>query len=70
MAKTGFFHHIGTLLLFIACILLLITTLSAPIVPGGGLLKVKLTNKTTTGTHSEIHFGTFGTCTTHIAGSK
>jgi hypothetical protein len=70
MAKTGAFHHVGTFLLFLACILLVVTTISAPILPNGGLLKVQLTNKTTTGIYSGVNFGTFGTCVTNIAGSN
>jgi len=56
MAQTGFFHHIGTFLLFAACILLLITTISAPVVNDIALLKVSLTNGST------ASFGTFGYC--------
>lgn len=61
MAKTGFFHHIGTFLLFIATILLLITTISSPLVDHIALMNVKLAN----GTHSHathVTFGTFGYC--------
>ena len=46
MHKTGVFHHLGTFLLFVSAILLLITTISAPVIGDIGILKVMLTNKT------------------------
>jgi hypothetical protein len=61
MAKTGFFHHIGTFLLFVAAILLLITTISAPVIGDIAILKVMLTNKTDI-RNSSVTFGTFGHC--------
>jgi hypothetical protein len=61
MAKTGIFHHVGTFLLFVAAILLLITTISAPVVNDIAILRVTLTNKTDI-RHSSINFGTFGYC--------
>jgi len=61
MAKTGIFHHVGTFLLFVASILLLITTISAPVVGDIAILKVMLTNKTDI-RNSSITFGTFGYC--------
>ncbi|TAQ88099.1 hypothetical protein B7494_g3557 [Chlorociboria aeruginascens] len=56
MAATGFVHHIGTFLLFAATVLLIITTISAPVVNDIALLKVKLQNST------HVSFGTFGYC--------
>jgi len=56
MARTGFFHHIGTFLLFAAAILLLITTISSPVVNSIAILKVDLKNGST------VAFGTFGHC--------
>lgn len=44
MARTGIVHHTGTFLLFAATILLLITSISAPVVNDIGLLKIKLSN--------------------------
>jgi len=61
MAKTGFFHHIGTFLLFVATVLLLITTISSPIVDHIAIMKVKLSNATNDN-DSRISFGTFGFC--------
>jgi hypothetical protein len=61
MAKTGIFHHIGTFLLFVAAILLLVTTISAPVVGDIAILKVMLTNKTDI-RNSSVTFGTFGYC--------
>lgn len=56
MAKTGFFHHIGTFLLFAAAVLLLITTISSPVIKDIAILKVHLSNS------SSVTFGTFGHC--------
>lgn len=66
MAITGFFHHIGTFLLFAATILLIITSISAPVVNDIGLLKVKLSNATNDH-YSEVSFGTFGYCVLNTA---
>jgi len=66
MAKTGIFHHFGTFLLFAAAILLLITTISAPVVNDIGILKVTLTNKSNFH-HSSVRFGTFGYCVLDVA---
>jgi hypothetical protein len=66
MAKTGIFHHVGTFLLFVAAILLLITTISAPVVGDIAILKVTLTNKTDI-RNSSVTFGTFGHCILDVA---
>lgn len=66
MHNTGFFHHIGTFLLFAASILLLITTISAPVVNNIGILKVTLANKTDTH-NSVVSLGTFGYCILDVA---
>jgi hypothetical protein len=66
MAKTGIFHHVGTFLLFVAAILLLITTISAPVVGDIAILKVTLTNKTDI-RNSSVTFGTFGYCILDVA---
>lgn len=57
---TGFFHHIGTFLLFSATVLLIITCISAPVVNDLALLKVDLGNNH----RDKISFGTFGYCET------
>ncbi|KAB5572613.1 SUR7/PalI family-domain-containing protein [Coniochaeta sp. 2T2.1] len=57
MARTGFFHHIGTFLLFAATILLLVTTISSPVVNDIALVKVKYLNS-----RSTVTYGTFGYC--------
>lgn len=57
---TGFFHHVGTFLLFCATIFLLITTISAPVINNIGLLTVNLPDGSDKG--SEVSFGTFGYC--------
>lgn len=61
MARTGFFHHIGTFLLFAGAVLLLITTISAPVVNNISILKVHLSDRSTAG-YSSVTFGTFGYC--------
>jgi hypothetical protein len=66
MAKTGIFHHIGTFLLFVAAILLLITTISAPVIGDIAILKVMLTNKSDL-RNSSVTFGTFGHCVLDVA---
>jgi hypothetical protein len=66
MAKTGIFHHVGTFLLFVAAILLLITTISAPVIGDIAILKVMLTNKSDL-RNSSVTFGTFGHCILDVA---
>ncbi|CZR67713.1 related to palI protein [Phialocephala subalpina] len=66
MAKTGMFHHVGTFLIFAAAILLLITTISAPVINDIAMLKVMLTNKTDI-RNSSVTFGTFGHCVLDVA---
>jgi len=67
MARTGFFHHIGTFLLFAATILLLITCISSPVVNDLAILKVDLGNRASS-YHSTVTFGTFGYCENNING--
>jgi hypothetical protein len=59
--NTSKFHHVGTFLLFAAAILLLITTISAPVIKDIPILKVMLTNFTDI-RNSSVIFGTFGHC--------
>lgn len=59
--KTPVFHHIGTFLLLAAAALLLVTTITAPVVGDLSLLKVTLTNFTNI-RNSSVTFGTFGYC--------
>jgi hypothetical protein len=66
MAVTGFFHHIGTFLLLVATVLLIITSITAPVVNDLGLMKVKLSNATNDH-YSEVSFGTFGYCVLNTA---
>lgn len=49
-------HTIGVILMFAASVLLLITTISAPVINDIGILKVSLDNSST------VNFGTFGYC--------
>ena len=67
MAQTGFFHHIGTFLLFSAAVLLIITCISAPVVNDISILKVELEDGSTRD-HSTVTFGTFGYCQTNVNG--
>jgi hypothetical protein len=69
MAVTGFFHHIGTFLLFAATVLLIITDISAPVVKNIAILKVNLGNQTG-GHHTSVVFGTFGHCILDTAAGK
>jgi hypothetical protein len=66
MAATGFFHHIGTLLLFIALVLLIVTCITAPAVHDLAIMKVVLGNWTGS-EHSTVNFGSFGYCITDEA---
>lgn len=52
----GFFHHLGSFLLLAACILLIITTITAPVIKNLAILRVDLQNGDT------VNFGTFGYC--------
>jgi len=69
MAVTGIIHHVGTFLLFAASILILITTISAPVINDISMLKVTLSNSSTI-RHSSISFGTFGFCVLDVAGKN
>jgi len=66
MAKTGAFHHVGTFLLFAAAVLLLITTISAPVIHDIAIMKVTLTNHSAL-RNSSVTFGTFGHCVLDVA---
>jgi len=61
---TGIFHHIATFLLFVATILLLIPSISSPVVNDLSLLKVSLTNGST------VTFGAWGHCITDAASTS
>jgi len=67
MARTGFFHHVGTFLLFAATVLLLITCISSPVVNDLAILKVDLGNRASS-YHSTVTFGTFGFCKNNLNG--
>ncbi|KAL2128121.1 hypothetical protein VTI74DRAFT_9631 [Chaetomium olivicolor] len=64
---TGFFHHIGTFLLFSATVLLIITCISAPVVHDLALLKVELGGGSARD-RPTIAFGTFGYCENRPSG--
>jgi len=63
---TGIFHHVGTFFLLVATALLLVTTITAPVVNDIAILKVNLANRTSS-SHSAISFGTFGFCVLNSA---
>jgi len=63
---TGVVHHVGTFLLFSSAILLLITTITAPVVNDLAILKVTLTNFSDI-RNSSVTFGTFGHCILDVA---
>jgi len=60
------FHWIGVVCLFMAAVLLLVTTISSPVVGDIAILKVMLTNKTDI-RHSSVTFGAFGHCVLDVA---
>ncbi|KAK8138977.1 hypothetical protein PG984_002357 [Apiospora sp. TS-2023a] len=66
MAKTGFFHHIGSFLLLVATVLLIVTTITAPVVHHLSVLKVRVNDASQ---HGEINFGTFGYCVDNVSPS-
>jgi len=66
MAKTGIFHHVGTFLLFAAFVLLLITSISSPVINDISFLKVTLTNRSDI-RNSSVTFGSFGYCVLDVA---
>ncbi|KAF0329124.1 pH-response regulator [Colletotrichum asianum] len=59
MAVTGFIHHFGTFLLLVATVLMVITSISSPVVNNISILTVKLGDASA---GNEITFGTFGYC--------
>jgi len=65
MARTGFFHHVGTFLLLAATVLLIITCISAPVVNDIGILKVDLGAQSSLD-HRNVAFGTFGWCRNNL----
>ena len=60
--ETGFFHHVGSFLLFAAAILLVVTSISAPTVKHISLLRVEIDGGLTNRDNPAITFGTFGWC--------
>jgi len=66
MARTSPTHWVGVFFLFAAAVLLLITTISAPVIGDIAILKVTLTNSSAL-RHSSVTFGTFGHCVLDVA---
>lgn len=52
----GFFRHLGSFLFLAACVLLIITTITAPVNKNLAILRVNLQDGST------VNFGTFGYC--------
>ncbi|KAK9782416.1 putative SUR7/PalI family-domain-containing protein [Seiridium cardinale] len=61
MGQTGFFHHIGSFFLLAATVLLIVTSISAPVVHSLSVLKVILPQNNNQ-YNPDITFGTFGYC--------
>ncbi|MCJ1341565.1 hypothetical protein MMC09_006861 [Bachmanniomyces sp. S44760] len=61
MARTSPTHWVGVFFLLAATVLLVITSISAPVIGDIAILKVMLTNKTDL-RNSSVTFGTFGHC--------
>jgi len=59
-------HWVGVACLFIAAILLLVTSISSPVIGDIGILKVMLTNSSDI-RHSSVTFGAFGHCVLDVA---
>jgi len=78
MARTGFFHHFGTFLLFSATILLIVVCISAPVVRDISLMRVDFGPRNGDGdgllsddddASAYLTFGTFGYCARGILGA-
>ncbi|KAK6864139.1 hypothetical protein PG990_006425 [Apiospora arundinis] len=67
MARTGFFHHIGSFLLLSATVLLIITCITAPVVHHLSVLKVRVNDASDNA--GAINFGTFGYCVDNVDSS-
>ncbi|KAH8671212.1 pH-response regulator [Xylariales sp. PMI_506] len=67
MRQTGFFHHIGSFLLFAATILLIVTCISAPVVNNLSMLKV-IMSSSDSDLNPGVTFGTFGWCIEQSSG--
>jgi len=59
-------HWLGVFFLLVSAVLLLITTISAPVIGDIAILKVYLTNASDI-RHSSVTFGTFGHCILDVA---
>ncbi|KAG5983634.1 hypothetical protein E4U55_007622 [Claviceps digitariae] len=63
-----FVHHIGTFCLVVALVLLLVVTITAPVVNGLSMMHVDLGRNAASA--QEVTFGTFGYCVRGIRGSS
>ncbi|KAG8865727.1 hypothetical protein FRB97_004480, partial [Tulasnella sp. 331] len=59
MVHRGF--HVGTFLLFVATVLLVVSSISSPVTTDIGLMKITLNNATSI-RRSSVNFGTLGWC--------
>ncbi|RFU28750.1 hypothetical protein B7463_g7599, partial [Scytalidium lignicola] len=69
MAILSGIHHLGTFLIFSAAVLLLITSISSPVINDIGLMKVTLTNSSDFH-RSSVTFGTYGYCILNAAPAR
>ncbi|KAF6231403.1 hypothetical protein HO173_010363 [Letharia columbiana] len=69
MARTSPLHWLGVTFLLLAAILLLITTISAPVIGDIAILKVTLANSSDL-RHSSVTFGSFGHCVLDVAPAR
>jgi hypothetical protein len=60
----GFLRHLGSFFLLAACVLLIITTITAPVIKDLAILRVNLQNGDT------VNFGTFGYCVLSESGNS
>lgn len=65
VGRTGIFHHVGTFLLLVATALLLVTTITAPVVNDMSLMRVR-NSRNSQSVGDGISFGTFGYCLLNV----
>lgn len=63
-----FVHHIGTFFLFVAFVLLIVVTITSPVVNGLSMMHVDLGRNAASA--QEVTFGTFGYCVRGIRGAS
>lgn len=66
MGLGRFIHHIGAFFLLAATVMLIVVSITAPVVNDIALLKVNLNGNS--GGGNGVNFGTFGYCVTRSSG--